>query len=613
VTPASSTVTAAPASPSLRKTHLLARILRPHWKTLVIAFVAVLGETVADVAEPWPIRIVVDNILQGKTLAGWLGAAARLLFGQNSSSLLTFALTAVIAIAIIGGISGYVEKYLTTSVSQWVAHDLRMLLYQRIQRLSLAEHGKSRSGDLITRVTKDIDAVQDFIDTALFGIVVSVLTLVGMVGVMLYTNWRFTLVGLSVAPVLFLFVYFYSRKIKDASRAVKKRESELLSGVAEVFTSIQVVQAFAREDYEDRRFDSESRDNVYAGLQARSVKAKLSPMVDIIVALGTCLVLAYGVKLQLSAGVLVVFLIYLKNTYKPIKDLSKMSNTLSKAAVSYERIQEVVGTESAIRDLPGAREAPPLKGAVEFDHVTFGYDADVHILKGVSLRVEPGQVAAIVGPSGMGKSTIAGLVARFFDPIAGAVKIDGHDIRQFTLKSLRDQISFVLQDSLLFSGTIWENISYGRPDAEPEETIRAAQLANAHDFIMSLPHGYGTLVGERGATLSGGQRRRIAIARALVRNTPILILDEPTTGLDASSEHAVVEALEHLMKGRTSLVIAHHLDTVRRADVIFVVNDAAIVERGTHESLLAAGGIYRELFDLQSNRPAAVTAEPAVT
>jgi subfamily B ATP-binding cassette protein MsbA len=613
VTPASSTVTAALASPSFRKTHLLARILRPHWKTLVIAFVAVLGETVADVAEPWPIRIVVDNILQGKTLGGWLGAAARVLFGQNSSSLLTFALTAVIAIAIIGGISGYVEKYLTTSVSQWVAHDLRMLLYQRIQRLSLAEHGKSRSGDLITRVTKDIDAVQDFIDTALFGIVVSVLTLVGMVGVMLYTNWRFTLVGLSVAPVLFLFVYFYSRKIKDASRAVKKRESELLSGVAEVFTSIQVVQAFAREDYEDRRFGSESRDNVYAGLQARSVKAKLSPMVDIIVALGTCLVLAYGVKLQLSAGVLVVFLIYLKNTYKPIKDLSKMSNTLSKAAVSYERIQEVVGTESAIRDLPGAREAPPLKGALEFDHVTFGYDADVHILKGVSLRVEPGQVAAIVGPSGMGKSTIAGLVARFFDPIAGAVKIDGHDIRQFTLKSLRDQISFVLQDSLLFSGTIWENISYGRPDAEPEDTIRAAQLANAHDFIMNLPHGYGTLVGERGATLSGGQRRRIAIARALVRNTPILILDEPTTGLDASSEHAVVEALEHLMKGRTSLVIAHHLDTVQRADVIFVVNDAAIVERGTHESLLAAGGIYRELFDLQSNRPAAVTAEPAVT
>lgn len=616
MTPASHSVTAGLASPTVRKTHLLARILRPHWKTLVVAFVAVIGETVADVLEPWPITMVIDNILQGKRFGGLLGAAVRTLFGQNRSGLITFALTAVLAIAIVGGISSYIEKYLTTSVSQWVAHDLRMILYQRIQRLSLADHGKSRAGDLITRITKDIDAVQDFIDTALLGMVVSVLTLVGMVGVMLYVNWRFTLVGLSVAPVLFVVVYFYSRKIKDASRLVKKKESELLSGVAEVFTSIQVVQAFAREDYEDRRFDTESRDNVHAGLQARSVKAKLSPMVDIIVAFGTCLVLAYGVRLvsngQLTTGVLILFLMYLKKTYKPIKDLSKMTNTLSKASVSYERIQEVLGTESTIRDLPGASEAPPLKGALEFDRVTFGYDADVHILKEVSLRVEPGQVAAIVGPSGMGKSTIASLVPRFFDPLAGAVKLDGHDIRQFTLKSLRDQISFVLQDSLLFSGTIWENISYGRPSAEPEETIEAAQLANAHDFIMNLPHGYGTVVGERGTTLSGGQRRRIAIARAIIRNTPILILDEPTTGLDAASEHAVVEALERLMKGRTSVVIAHHLDTVQRADVIFVVKDAAIVERGTHESLLAAGGVYRELFDLQNSR-AAVAVEPAIT
>jgi ATP-binding cassette, subfamily B, bacterial len=617
VTPASKTVTAGLASPASRKTHLLARILRPHWKTLLIALIAVIGETAADILEPWPIAMVVDNVLEGKRFGGVLGDVVRTVFGQNSSALLTFALTAVLVIAIVGGISGYVEKYLTTSVSQWVAHDLRMLLYNRIQRLSLAEHGKSRSGDLVMRVTKDIDAVQDFIDTALLGIIVSVLTLVGMVAVMLLKNWRFTLVGLSVAPVLFLVVYFYSRRIKDASRTVKKKESELLSGVAEIFTSIQVVQAFAREDYEDRRFDTESRDNVHAGLQARSVKAKLSPMVDIIVALGTCLVLAYGVKLvssgQLTTGILFLFLMYLKKTYKPIKDLSKMTNTLSKAAVSYERIQEVLGTESGIRDLPGAREAPPLKGAIEFDHVTFGYDANVHILKNVSLRVEPGQVAAIVGPSGMGKSTIASLVSRFFDPIEGAIKLDGHDIRQFTLKSLRDQISFVLQDSLLFSGTIWENISYGRPNAEPEETIRAAQLANAHDFIMDLPHGYGTLVGERGATLSGGQRRRIAIARAIVRNTPILILDEPTTGLDAASEHTVVEALEHLMKGRTSLVIAHHLDTIQRADVIFVVKDAAIIERGTHDSLLAAGGVYRELFELQNNRPTGVMPEPAVT
>ena len=304
---------------------------------------------------------------------------------------------------------------------------------------------------------------------------------------------------------------------------------------------------------------------------------------------------------------------YLKKTYKPIKDLSKMANTLSKAAVSYERIQEVLGVESAIRDLPGAQPAPALRGAIEFDRVTFGYEDDVHVLKDVSLSIEPGQVAAIVGPSGMGKSTIAGLVPRFFDPVSGAVKIDGTDIRQFTLKSLRDQISFVLQDSLLFRGTIWENIAYGRPDAEPEDTIRAAQLANAHDFIMGLPHGYGTMVGERGTTLSGGQRRRVAIARAIVRNTPILILDEPTTGLDAQSEHTVVEALERLMRGRTCLVIAHHLDTIQHADVIFVVKDSAIVERGTHESLLQAGGVYRDLVELQRNPRRKINVESVGT
>jgi ATP-binding cassette, subfamily B, bacterial len=285
-----------------------------------------------------------------------------------------------------------------------------------------------------------------------------------------------------------------------------------------------------------------------------------------------------------------------------------MANTLSKAAVSYERIQEVLGVESAIRDLPGASAAPALAGAIEFDHVTFGYDEKALVLKDVCLRIEPGQVAAIVGPSGMGKSTIASLIARFFEPIAGNVRVDGTDIREFTLKSLRDQMSFVLQDSLLFRGTIWENICYGRPDADPEETIKAAELANAHEFIMNLPHGYGTMVGERGTTLSGGQRRRIAIARAIVRNTPILILDEPTTGLDAQSEHAVVEALERLMKGRTCVVIAHHLDTIQRADVIFVVKDAQIIERGTHDSLLKAGGVYHHLFELQnhSRRPLSV-------
>jgi ATP-binding cassette subfamily B protein len=582
---------------------LVRHLVRSHWGSLTLALLAVVGETLADVLEPWPIKVVVDNLLQGKKVPARLQAAVAL-FGDNPLAVLNFALAAVLLIALVGAVSSYCEKYLTTSVAQWVAHDLRRMVYQRIQRLSLAEHNESRTGDLLTRVTSDIDAVQDFITSALLGIIISVLTLVGMLGVMFYMNWRFTLIGLSVAPFMFLIVFVYTKRIKTASRLVKKKEGELLSGVAEVLTSIQVVQAFAREDYEDRRFDWESRQNVAAGLRARSMKAKLSPMVDVIVAIGTCLVLGYGARLvmagQLTTGQLIVFLLYLGKTYKPMRDLSKMTNTVSKATVSFERIQELLDMESRIRDRSDARTAPTFAGLVEFDHVTFSYDGKNPILSDVSLRIEPGQVAAIVGPSGTGKTTIAGLIPRFFDCQSGRIAIDGVDIREFTLKSLRDQVSFVLQDTLLFRGTIWENISYGKPDAEVEDIVRAAELANAHDFIVNMPHSYATMVGERGVTLSGGQRRRLAIARAIVRNTPILILDEPTAGLDAASERAVTEALERLMKGRTAIVIAHHLSTIRNANVIFVIKDAEVVERGTHDALLAKGGVYAELHAIQA-------------
>ena len=580
------------------------RILRSYWKTFAVALLAVLGETVADVLEPWPIKVTIDNVVQAKSLTGRWGAFVSGLFGDDRFAILYFALAAVVAIALVGAVSSYVEKYSTTSISQWVAHDLRRLLYQRIQRLSLAEHNEARVGDLLTHVTSDINAVQDFIDSALLGIIVNVLTLIGMVGVMLYVSWRFTLVSLLVVPVLGVAVYFYAPRIKKASRRVKKRESELLSGVAEVMTAIHVVQAFGREDYEDRRFDWESRQNVEAGLQARSIKARLSPTVDVIIALGTCLVLGYGARLaiagRLSTGVLIVFLLYLGKMYKPLRDLSKMANTVSKAAVGYERIRELLAIESRVQDLPGARSAPPFMGDIELDRVSFKYDGGGLVLKDVSLHVAPGQIAAIVGPSGTGKTTIASLIPRFYDPLSGQVKIDGVDIREFTLKSLRDRVSFVLQDTMLFRATIWENIAYGRPDAPPEETVRAAKLANAHDFIMNMPLGYATVVGERGATLSGGERRRIAIARAIVRNTPILILDEPTSGLDAASEQAVIEALQRLMEGRTSIVIAHHLHSIRHADIIFVVKDSEIVEQGTHERLLMNQGLYARLYETQT-------------
>jgi subfamily B ATP-binding cassette protein MsbA len=585
-------------------------LVRPHWKALSIAFVAVLGETLTDLLDPWPLKIIIDNVLRPGALPAWLARIVNGLFGQDAHAILAFAVTSVAAIAVVGAVSAYFEKYLTTSVSQWVGHDLRRTLYHHIQRLSLEEHDKTRTGDLITRVTSDIETIQDFINSALLGMLVNLLTIIGMIGVMLALNWRFTLIALSVVPVLFLVVFTYTKRIKKASRAVRKKEGELLSIVQEVLTSIRVVKAFAREDYEEQRFAKESLANVEAGLEARSIKSRLSPIVEVIVAAGTCLVLWYGARLALagtlSVGELIVFLAYLGKMYKPMRDLSKMTDTVSKAMVGYERIQEVLTIESRVRDAPGARRAPKFSGRIEFDNVSFGYGPDKPIINGVSLKVEPGQVAALVGPSGAGKTTIVSLIPRFYDPVSGRVVIEGEDIRRYQIKSLRDQMSFVLQDTLLFRTTIWENIAYGKPGASPAEIKRAAELANASEFIDAMPEGYDTMVGERGVTLSGGQRQRIAIARAVVRDTPILILDEPTSGLDAASELAVMEALQRLMKGRTSVVIAHHLGTIRQADVIFVINDCALAEQGTHDDLMARKGVYAELYELQNPSDAAV-------
>jgi ATP-binding cassette, subfamily B, bacterial len=570
---------------------------------LVLAFLAVLGEAATDLLEPWPLKIVFDYVFGAKHLPAWLSSLLGATFGLTKVDILHFAILAVIVIALAGALSAYAEKYLTTSVGQWVMHDLRRVLYHHIQRLSLAYHDHKPTGDLISTVTADIDSIQDFISQALLGIVVNVLTLVGMLLVMFYLNWRFTLIALSVTPFLFAVVYTYTRRIKQASRALRKKEGEVVSVVAEVLNSIRVVKAFAREDYEEARLAQQSLENVEIALRARSLKAKLAPVVQVIVAVGTCLVLWYGVNLvltnQLTSGSLLVFLLYLGKMYKPMRDLSKMTDTMSKAAVGYERIHEVIETEDTVRNLPGAKKAPQLKGLVEFDHVYFGYDNGYRTLADINLRVEPGQLAALVGPTGAGKTTIASLIGRFYDPQKGVVRIDGQDVRNYKIKSLRRQISFVLQETLLFRAPVWQNIAYGRPEASRAEILRAAQLANADEFIRKMPEQYDTMVGEKGVTLSGGQRQRIAIARAIIRDSPILVLDEPTSGLDARSEELVFEALTRLMAGRTTIVIAHRLATVRRADVIYVVEGGGIAERGTHDALLREGGLYSRLYEIQ--------------
>lgn len=590
----------------MRKSLTIRDLLRPHFKILLLGLVAVIGEGIANLLQPWPLKIVLDNVLKSRDTHGWLNNFIQSTLGSDRLAALEFAAAAVLAIALVDAVCTYTEKYVTTSVGQWVMHDLRLTLYHRIQRLSLAYHDQSQTGDLLSRVTSDIDAIQTFITSGLLTALVNSMTLVGMVCVMFYINWRFTLIALSVAPVLFAVVFSYTRRIKKASRQVRKKEGEIVSVIQEVFSSIRVVKAFAREDYEERRLEEESLEGIEIALRARGLKAKLAPIVDLIVAVGTAMVLWFGARMvlsgTLSAGSLIVFIVYLSKMYKPMQELSKMTDAYSKAAVGYERIKEILDTEGEVKDRPGARRAPYFKGTIELEHVDFSYTPDVPILKDVSFKVEPGNVAALVGPTGAGKTTIIGLIPRFYDPTSGVVKIDGTDVRQFRQKSLRQQISLVLQETLLFHGPIWNNIAYGKPSASRGEIFRAAELANAHEFIEKMPDGYNTIVGERGVTLSGGQRQRIAIARAIIRDTPILILDEPSSGLDAASEKLVFEALDRLMENRTTIVIAHRLSTIRRANVIYAVKDGAIVEHGTHEELLKVGGVYACLYELQFQR-----------
>jgi ABC-type multidrug transport system fused ATPase/permease subunit len=581
---------------------LVQHVIRPYKWPLVFAFAAMLLETAAGLLQPWPLKVVLDSVIGHHPLPQFLSGLHDLL-GRHKGGTIAVAAIATVAIAILDSVASYFDSYLTTSVGQYLAHDLRKKVYHHLQRLSLSYYDHHKLGNILSTITDDIDNVQAFFSASLLSIVVDVTTIIGMFGVMLYLDWKFTLIAMAVTPFLFLFVQRFTHLVKKSTKQVREKQSEIVSTVQESLGAIRVIQAFAQGDLEEEKLARRSLESVDAALQARKIKALLSPVMDVVAAIGTALVLWYGASLvlanEMTAGSLVVFLLYLGKMFKPMQDLAKMTNSASKAAVGMDRIQEILDSDALLSESPDAKPAPKLSGNIAFEHVAFGYEEGKLILQDVHFEIPAGKMGAIVGPTGEGKSTLINLIPRLYDPAKGAVKIDGRDLRGFTLKSLRDQISYVQQETVLFDEPIWQNIAYGKPDATREEIIRAAELANADEFIRKLPQGYDTVVGERGSALSGGQRQRIGIARAIIRNSPILILDEATSGLDAASEALIVEALDRLMKGKTSLVIAHRLGTIRQADRIMVLKDGQIAEQGTHEELLSRGGRYAELYKLQ--------------
>ncbi|HEY2256610.1 MAG TPA: ABC transporter ATP-binding protein [Variovorax sp.] len=595
---------------------LVLGLVRPYSGWLVVVLAAMLVEVLMSLAAPWPLKLVLDDALANHHLPPWLEWAHQMGIGRHTLGVALFAGIATLAIAVIAGIATYIDNYYTTSIGQYVANDLRLRIYEHLHRLSLAYYDSAKTGTLMSTITSDVSTVQNFASSSTLGIIVDIVTIVFMLGLMIWLDWDFTLIAVAVMPFLLLFVFRFKKAVKEVTRDVRAKQSEIVAVVQEGLGQVRAVKAFGRQDLEVAHMQQASRASTQAALRARRIKSLLSPVVAIVVALCTGIVLWKGTALivagAMTAGALTVYLAYLNKFFNPVKDLASMASTIAQTTVALERIQKILGADDIIHEHPAASDPGRAKGEISFEHVAFGYGGDeAPVLRDVSFNIQPGQVVGIVGPTGSGKSTVVSLMPRFYDPSAGRVLIDGVDISLQKLSALRAQIGFVLQETVLFRGTIGENIAYGKPGATPDEIIAAAELANADEFISRMPHGYDSMVGERGDTLSGGQRQRIGIARAVIRNSPIMILDEPTAALDTESERLVIEGLTRLMHGRTVIMIAHRLSTIRDADKIIVLKDGVVVEEGTNDELIALGGVYAELHAIQYETPSAAAVVPA--
>lgn len=583
---------------------LILELIRPYRWMVAGIFAVLLVQIAMGLAAPWPLKIVLDSVIGHHPLPGWLhGLLQPLLGGEGRMHIAGLAAIMVLVIAVIAAVATYVATYLTETVGQRIGNDLRTRAYHHLQQLSLNYFDTHRVGPILSTLTDDVDTIQGFASASTLGIATDLLTIVGMMSLMLWLQWDFTLIALAVAPLLLLFVSRIRKTVKAATHEVRRRESDIVAVAEEGLQSIRVVKAFDREDLQERQLAIAGQQAVDAALNARRVKSVVSPIVAVVVAACTAVVLWRGSALviagTMTAGTLTVFISYLASFFKPVQDLAKLTNTIAMASVGVDRVNALLNAETGIEEKPDAVDPVHVKGAIGFERVAFSYDGETPVLRDVSFEVQPGQLVGVVGHTGSGKSSLVSLIPRFYDPSVGTVRIDGVDVRDYKLHELRRQIAYVLQDTVLFRGTVRDNIAFGRPDADHEEIVEMAKLANAHEFISEMPQGYDSAVGDRGLTLSGGQRQRIGIARALIRDSPILILDEPTAALDAESEHQVMSALQRLMRDRTVITIAHRLSTIRDADKIVVLEEGRVVEEGSHNELLSAGGRYADLHRIQ--------------
>ena len=567
---------------------------------LVISCLGLAVEVVAQLLRPWPLKLIFDYIIVPDA------SAAQFPGLENVNPMLLLFVLALSEVGVSGlrAAAAYVSLVCMSLAASHIVAEIRANLYAHLQQLSLSFYYRVKSGDLITRITSDTDRLRDATVMAALPMIVNTLTLVSMVGVMFWLNRELALIGLAVFPLFLILTQKITERIYKVARQQRKREGAMAATAAEAIGAIKVVQALSLEGMLESMFAGENRKSLEESARTQQLAASLQRTVELLVAIATALVLWRGVQLVLNGsatpGDLLVFINYLKSAFKPTRQLAKFMAQISKATASGERIIDLLDVIPEIRDTRGAIEAPPFQGAVRFHQVSFAYEPSKVILKKVSFEAQPGQRVALVGPSGGGKSTLVSLLLRLYDPLEGQISIDGYDLRSYKIESLRRQISIVLQDSVLFGVNVRDNIAYGALGATDAQIEAAARLANAHDFIMALPQGYDNLLGERGATLSGGQRQRIAIARAAVRKAPIVILDEPTVGLDNENEHAVTEALGRLTTGCTTFLITHDLRASQNADLILYVENGTILERGTHSELMSIGQRYAALYQLQS-------------